>query len=60
MPSIAALETRLATSVGAEHVFIRFRLESTRSVVFFIDGMLEEEQPAVRRVEDRREASSNS
>ena len=60
VPSIAALETRLATSVGAEHVFVRFRLESTRSVVFFIDGMLEEAQPAVRRAEDRREASSNS
>jgi DNA-binding PadR family transcriptional regulator len=60
LPSIAALETRLATSVGAEHVLVRFRLESTRSVVFFIDGMLGEEQPAVRRVEDRREASSNS
>jgi DNA-binding PadR family transcriptional regulator len=60
VPSIAALETRLATSVGAEHVFVRFRLESTRSVVFFIDGMLEEGRPPARGTEDRREASSNS
>jgi DNA-binding PadR family transcriptional regulator len=41
VPAITALEARLRRSVGSEHIFVRFRLESTRSVVCFIDGMLE-------------------
>jgi hypothetical protein len=28
-------------SAGAEEVFLRFRLETTRSVIHFIDGLLE-------------------
>jgi DNA-binding PadR family transcriptional regulator len=42
VPAVAALEARLRLSVGTEHVFVRFRLETTRSVVCFIDGMLDE------------------
>jgi DNA-binding PadR family transcriptional regulator len=42
VPAVAALEARLRQSVGTEHVFVRFRLETTRSVVCFIDGMLED------------------
>ena len=35
------------SSVGTEQVFVRFRLETTRAVVYFIDGMLaEDRQPA--------------
>jgi DNA-binding PadR family transcriptional regulator len=41
VPAVAALEGRLRRSIGTEHVFVRFRLETTRSVVHFIDGMLE-------------------
>ena len=50
VPAVAALEARLRRSIGTEHVFVRFRLETTRSVVCFIDGMLEERlAPAERR-----------
>jgi DNA-binding PadR family transcriptional regulator len=48
LPSIAVLEERQRQSVGTEQVFVRFRLETTRSVVNFIDGMLESE-PAERQ-----------
>jgi len=49
LPSIAALEERQRQSVGTEQVFVRFRLETTRSVVNFIDGMLESEPGGRRR-----------
>jgi len=39
-PTVDALETRLRTSIGTEKVFVRFRLESTRAVIEFIDSML--------------------
>ena len=42
VPSVKALEERLAASGGTEAIFIRFRLESTRAVVDFIDGLLAE------------------
>jgi DNA-binding PadR family transcriptional regulator len=44
VPSIAALERRLAESSGSEAIFVRFRLESTRAVLDFIDGLLAERQ----------------
>jgi hypothetical protein len=40
LPAVEALERRLRSSVGSERIFVRFRLESTRAVVDFIDGML--------------------
>jgi DNA-binding PadR family transcriptional regulator len=42
VPAIAALEARLAESSGSEAIFVRFRLESTRAVLDFIDGLLAE------------------
>ena len=39
-PAVEALQSRLATSAGSERVFVRFRLESTRAVIGFIDGLL--------------------
>jgi DNA-binding PadR family transcriptional regulator len=42
VPAIAALECRLAESHGSEAIFVRFRLESTRAVLDFIDGLLAE------------------
>jgi hypothetical protein len=42
VPAIAALEQRLADSGGSEAIFLRFRLESTRAVLDFIDGLLAE------------------
>jgi DNA-binding PadR family transcriptional regulator len=45
VPAIAVLESRLTSSVGTEQVFVRFRLETTRAVVCFIDGILELEAP---------------
>ena len=40
VPSVKALEHRLGESSGSEAIFVRFRLESTRAVVDFIDGLL--------------------
>jgi DNA-binding PadR family transcriptional regulator len=42
VPAVAALEARLAGSTGSEAIFVRFRLESTRAVLDFIDGLLAE------------------
>jgi DNA-binding PadR family transcriptional regulator len=42
VPAVQALEQRLAESTGSEAIFVRFRLESTRAVVDFIDGLLAE------------------
>jgi DNA-binding PadR family transcriptional regulator len=44
-PAVEALEARLRQSVGTERVFLRFRLETTRAVIDFIDAMLAEQQP---------------
>ena len=46
VPAVSALEARLHRSIGTEHVFVLFRLETTRSVVCFIDGLLAERQTA--------------
>src|SRR3954451_8903411 len=42
VPAIEAFEGRLAGSTGSEAIFVRFRLESTRAVLDFIDGLLAE------------------
>jgi DNA-binding PadR family transcriptional regulator len=47
VPSVQTLEQRLAESTGTEAIFTRFRLESTRAVLEFIDGLLEEQPPSV-------------
>jgi len=41
-PAVATLESRLAASSGGERILVRFRLESTRAVLHFIDSLLEE------------------
>jgi DNA-binding PadR family transcriptional regulator len=43
VPAVEALEARLRQSVGTESVFVRFRLETTRAVIEFIDSMLAEQ-----------------
>jgi DNA-binding PadR family transcriptional regulator len=59
LPALSGLEARLGRSVGPEHVFIRFRLETTRSVVNFIDAMLADGPArAVRPVEGRGASST--
>jgi hypothetical protein len=45
VPAVNALEARLRRSIGTEHVFVLFRLETTRSVIHFIDGLLSDRQP---------------
>ena len=42
LPAVRTLEQRLAESTGSEAIFVRFRLETTRAVVDFIDGLLAE------------------
>ena len=60
LPAIAALEARLGRSVGTESVFVRFRLESTRSVAHFIESMLEEpRRPSDAPTRTRRGASGS-
>ena len=38
--AVAALEERMTASRGTERILLRFRLESTRAVLRFIEGML--------------------
>jgi len=40
LASLAALEARLPSSTGVEEIFVRFRLETTRAVLAFIDSLL--------------------
>jgi DNA-binding PadR family transcriptional regulator len=47
MPAIRALEARLVASSGSEQILVRFRLESTRAVLNFIDNMLEQQRARV-------------
>jgi len=42
LPAVRTLEQRLAESTGSEAIMVRFRLESTRAVLDFIDGLLAE------------------
>ena len=53
-----ALEGRLRRSIGTEHILVRFRLETTRSVVLFIDALLaesgERRTPAAAPLEPQR------
>ena len=42
VPGVRQLEQRLAESSGSEAIFVRFRLESTKAVLDFIDGLLAE------------------
>jgi DNA-binding PadR family transcriptional regulator len=39
--AVSVLEERLSTSVGTEAILLRFRLESTRAVLRFVDGLLD-------------------
>ena len=41
VPAVLTLERRLADSSGSEAIFVRFRLESTRAVLRFVEGLLE-------------------
>jgi PadR family transcriptional regulator AphA len=47
VPSVEALEARLAASSGTEQILVRFRLESTRAVLHFIDSLLEQRRERV-------------
>jgi hypothetical protein len=40
--AVSALETRMRASIGAEAILLRFRLESTRAVLRFVDGLLDD------------------
>jgi DNA-binding PadR family transcriptional regulator len=53
LAALAALESRLRRSVGTEQVFVRFRLETTGSVLHFIDSMLQDVRPAPRKLDGR-------
>lgn len=48
--AIASKENRINASDGADAILLRFRLESSRAVERFIDGVLEELEPAARAV----------
>jgi hypothetical protein len=48
--TIASLEERASASIGTDAILLRFRLESSRAVERFIDGVLAELEPQARAV----------
>ncbi len=46
--AIDSLEARIGESAGVDAILLRFRLESSRAVDRFIDGVLEELEPMAR------------
>lgn len=48
--ALVSLEQRMRASSGSERILARFRLESTRAVLRFIEGILAERAPIVRAV----------
>ena len=48
--AIASLEQRIRTTSGTEAILLRFRIESTRAVQRFIEGLLAERAPIARAV----------
>ncbi len=48
--SLARLEERLAAQGGSEEILLRFRIESTRAVLRFVEGSLAEHTPIVEAV----------
>lgn len=48
--AIESLEGRVLASSGVDRILLRFRLESTRAVLRFVEGVLAERQPAARAV----------
>jgi PadR family transcriptional regulator AphA len=48
--SVVSLEERMAASRGTERILLRFRLESTRAVLRFIEGMLSAEHVSAEAV----------
>jgi PadR family transcriptional regulator AphA len=47
VPAVEALEARLQASSGTEQILVRFRLESTRAVLHFIDSLREQQSTHV-------------
>ena len=45
--AVESLEHRLVESSGSETILVRFRLESTRAVLRFVEGLAEERAGAV-------------
>ena len=52
--AVETLEARLRHSIGTENILVRFRLETTRSVVFFLDGLLSERESGRAAARSRR------
>jgi PadR family transcriptional regulator AphA len=47
--TLESLDTRVRTSAGSEQILLRFRLESTRAVLRFIDAILDDGALAARQ-----------
>jgi DNA-binding PadR family transcriptional regulator len=58
--SIGSLEERVHKSAGIEAILLRFRLESSRAVDRFIDGVFSELEPVTQRPEPRPLAASGA
>jgi hypothetical protein len=54
VPAVDVLETRLAECTSTERILVRFRLESTRAVVHFIDSLLEERRASTAKAATQR------
>jgi PadR family transcriptional regulator AphA len=59
LSAVSGLEARLWQSAGIEHILVRFRLETTRSVVYFIDSMLDGERASPASGQPGRRGASS-
>jgi len=57
-PSIAALEKKLGQGSEAEDIYLRFRLDTTRAVVHFLDDLLEQSADSAPSAAPNRRADS--
>ena len=59
-PSIAALEQKLGQGSEAEQIYVRFRLDTTRAVLGFLDDLLEQNADAPPAAAPKRRKSSRA
>src|SRR5262245_36631639 len=57
-PSVVALEKKLDQGSEAEQIYVRFRLDTTRAVLHFLDDLLEQDVDIAPTSASRRRAST--
>ena len=59
-PSVAALEEKLGQGSEAEDIYVRFRLDTTRAVLHFLDDLLEQGVDTASSTASKRRVSSRA